>query len=89
MPFSRSRIRVAVIGALGEITRRPTDRMTDADALVEELGLDSLNMASFIVAVEERLGARVSDGDEAELVDAKTVGDILDRLERIFGPESP
>jgi acyl carrier protein len=87
MPLSHLSIRAAVIASLGEITGVPAQRITERDDLVSQLGFDSLDAASCIVAVEQRLGAAVPDGHEAELAGVKTVGEMIARLVTIFGAE--
>ena len=70
--------------ALGpEDTAPPT-----SDAVLTELGLDSLACADLAAAVEERFGIRLADGDVAGL---RTVGDVVRRVEEKVsaGPRIP
>ncbi|ATD69316.1 MULTISPECIES: acyl carrier protein [Gordonia] len=53
--------------ALGDVT--PESR------LIDDLGLDSVAFAIGVVAIEERLGVKLT---ERELFESKTVGDLED-----------
>ena len=53
--------------ALGDVTRD--------SRLIDDLGLDSVAFAIGVVAIEERLGVKLS---ERELFESKTVGDLED-----------
>jgi acyl carrier protein len=80
MPMSRASIRAAVVDSLAEIVGLPAIQIAEGDHLVNQVGLDSLNAANCLVAVEQRLGARIPEGHEADLADVTTVGDLVDRL---------
>lgn len=64
----------AVRAALAEVSAYPVELLTDDAALVDDLGFDSLMLASFA----EELAGRVPESvpDEA-LVRARTVGDVV------------
>ena len=55
--------------ALGDISRD--------SKLIDDLGLDSVAFAIGVVAIEERLGVKLS---ERELFESKTVGDLEDLI---------
>lgn len=59
--------------ALAEFTKRPAPAVSEADTLAS-LQLDSLAMLEIIGLVEDQHGVAV---DEDDLVDLKTVGDLL------------
>ena len=59
--------------ALAEFTKRPAPGVGEADTLAS-LQLDSLAMLEIIGLVEDQHGIAV---DEDDLVDLKTVGDLL------------
>ncbi len=59
--------------ALAEFTKRPAPAVTEGDTLAS-LQLDSLAMLEIIGLVEDKHGVAV---DEDDLVDLKTVGDLL------------
>jgi acyl carrier protein len=48
--------------------------------LARDLGVDSLNAADLIVAIEQRTGARIVEGREAEVANAERVDDLIGRL---------
>jgi 8-amino-7-oxononanoate synthase len=68
----------AVRAALAEVSAYPVDLLTDDASLVDDLGFDSLMLASFA----EELAGRVPDSvpDEA-LLRARTIGDLVALLE--------
>lgn len=52
----------------------PAEELAGSSRLVEDLGVDSVALAIGVVAIEERLGVRLS---ERELLEASTVDDLL------------
>jgi acyl carrier protein len=87
MSISRTSIRTAVVESLGMLLGIDAAGIVDGDNLVKQLGLDSLNAANCVVEIEERLGTRVPEGREGELVDVTTVGELIDRLVAVFDDE--
>ena len=77
-------VRSAVVESLGEMLSRPIDSFADADDLVDDLGLDSLNVVNLLGDVEHRLMKRFPEGREAELVGIKTLRDLVERLAAVF-----
>ncbi len=59
--------------AMSDFTRRPAPPVAESDTLAN-LKLDSLAMLEIIGQLEERFGIAI---DEDDLVDLKTVGDLL------------
>jgi acyl carrier protein len=49
------------------------------DSTWEELGLDSLDVTEILMKAEEKFGVSIPDGEAANW---KTVGDVIDYLER-------
>ena len=87
MSISRASIRTAVVESLSMLVGVDAARIADGDHLVKQLGLDSLNAASCVVEIEQRLGTRVPEGREGDLVDVTTVGELIDRLVGVFDDE--
>lgn len=77
-------VRSAVVESLGEMLSRPIDSFAETDDLVNDLGLDSLNVVNLLGDIEHRLTMRFPDGREAELVGTKTVRDLVERLATVF-----
>ena len=77
-------VRSAVVGSLGEMLSNPIDSFADADDLVDDLGLDSLNVVNLLGDIEQRLMKRFPEGREAELVGIRTVRDLVERLATVF-----
>ena len=55
------------------------DDAVTADAAIDELGADSLDLVETIMTVEEEFGVKFEDEDIEGL---KTIGDILDYIAR-------
>ncbi|MFT4043885.1 MAG: acyl carrier protein [Gordonia sp. (in: high G+C Gram-positive bacteria)] len=51
--------------------------ITDDARLIDDLGLDSVAIAIGVVAIEERLGVKLS---EKEIFESATVADLEDRI---------
>jgi acyl carrier protein len=78
-------VRSAVISAVAEVTREPAGAIRDTHHLLNDLGVDSISAANLLVAIEERLSFRVPDGSEAQLVDVKSVGELVEVISTLFG----
>ena len=78
--MTRDFLRAAVAGAIGDLTGHSLDRISDADDLADDLGVDSMASVNLLVAIEDRVGTRIPDGAEGSLVGIRTVGDVVDRL---------
>ncbi|MBL6447523.1 acyl carrier protein [Fulvivirga sp. 29W222] len=53
--------------------------------LLKDLGMDSLDLADLVFRLEVRFTIRIKDED---MVDIKTVGDIVEYLENVVKPGS-
>lgn len=75
-PQIESRVRAIVT----EVVREDTRAMGRDDDLVEALGVDSLQGLRILAAVEKRFAVRLPDD---ELVHMRTIGRIVDAVERL------
>jgi acyl carrier protein len=66
-----------ICGAIAEATKRPRDTIGGATRLAEDLGLRSLKRVELAVALEDKLGQKVTD---AVVMKAKTVNDLFAAL---------
>ncbi|NUM88829.1 MAG: AMP-binding protein, partial [Bdellovibrionales bacterium] len=76
------RLEKAVADALQVIRRIPAEKVTTEDALVQDLGLDSLTFVELVCNVEKRFDARV---DAIEFASVSTVESLLEALRRSLG----
>jgi acyl carrier protein len=86
--MTRDAVRTAVAEAICELTGTAVEKIADTDDLVKDLGVDSMTSVNLLVAIEDRVGARVPDGAEGSLVGIRTVGDLVDRLIAVFALEA-
>lgn len=56
------------------------DSITSESRLTEDLGADSLDAVEIIMALEEKIGKEIDDGN---FQDIKTVGDIVRCIEEL------
>lgn len=68
-----------VIDILAEFTLLEKEKITKDSGLVNDLGLNSLDVINVVVAFEEEFGIEIPDSKIKELV---TVGNIVEYLER-------
>ena len=61
---------------VNEISVNPDDISMDAE-LVSDLGINSLELADFVLLCEERFGAEIKDDDIHKFI---TVGDVVNYL---------
>ncbi len=61
-----------------------TEEITMDTTFEEDLGADSLDVTSIIMALEEELDIEISDDDAVEI---KTVGDAVDKIKAALGNE--
>lgn len=54
------------------------DKIKPESVIIEDLGLDSLDMVDMLMKVEETFGVTIDDGDVAEM---RTVADVVDFIE--------
>jgi acyl carrier protein len=83
--MTRASIRLAVAEAVADLTAYPTEKITDADDLFDDLGVDSMLAITLLVTIEDRLGATLPAGCEGRLVGVRTVAQLVDCLAAIFG----
>lgn len=68
-----------VIDILSEFTLLEKEKITKDSGLVNDLGLNSLDVINVVVAFEEEFDIEIPDSKIKELI---TVGDIVEYLER-------
>jgi acyl carrier protein len=73
-------IEVRVRAIVAEVVREDTRATGRDDDLVEALGVDSLQGLRILAAVEKRFAVRLPDD---ELVHMRTIGRIVDAVERL------
>lgn len=79
--MKREEIIVILRGILREYTYFPTERIEENTLLWEDLNMDSLDVVTAIVAVEDALGVSVVDEEIAKL---HTIGDVADYILDMF-----
>jgi acyl carrier protein len=63
------------------IDKRQFDHVTP-DSVITELGIDSLSMMQIVGEMETELGIMIPDED---LVELRTVGDLVEKIEQRLG----
>jgi len=58
---------------------KPVEEITEDKEVVKDLGADSLDIVEMIMSLEEEFGITVPEEDA---VDIKTVGDIVELIEK-------
>lgn len=66
-----------VVRILGDYTDFPTEKMNESTDLVNDLGLNSLDVMNVVVAFEDEFGIEIPD---RVISGFHTVGDIADYL---------
>lgn len=85
-PDLRGELKRLIVSELNLKTRRPEDIDDDAPLFGEGgLGLDSLDALQLAMVIEEKLGVRIPEGDEARAI-FRSVRAIADHLARVRGP---
>lgn len=64
---------------LSKQLRIDIDEIHDDSNIMEDLGVDSIDLVELLMSIEEKLGIVVSDEDAANL---KTVKDVADYIEQ-------
>lgn len=72
-------IRSKTLHLLARYSSESNPQAIDLDSELDELDLDSLAMFEVVYELEESFSVEL---DEKELVAVKTVGDLVDRIER-------
>ncbi len=80
----RSQVKRLIVAELNLKGRDPETIEDDAPLFGEGLRLDSLDALQLAVAVEEQLGVRLPDGDEARSVfrSVRAIADYVERARR-------
>ena len=73
--MQRDEIRGVLKGIFEEETGETLDSLSDETRIVEELGLDSVDVVSLIMRVEQKFRIRIS---HAELAEMASIGSLLD-----------
>jgi acyl carrier protein len=79
----RDEILGRIIQAIAVVTDRAPSELNSQTALVTDLNLDSLAMFEIVIDLEEAFALQISDEDIDRI---KTVGDILDYVDRATNP---
>ena len=82
--ISISTIELQVKSVLAGKLDKPASAIRLDDDLLVDLGLDSLSLAELILRVEEIAGMRIPGND---LLDATTVGDLVDLVAKRLQPQ--
>jgi acyl carrier protein len=83
--MDRASLRQALIELIHLETGRTFDHLDEGQNLKEHLGLDSVDLVSLVLQVENRFNLRV---ESEELAAIQTAGDLLDLLGRKLGPQA-
>lgn len=74
----------SVSDSVRTIARIPSEVVIEPDSrLVEDLGVDSLDLVSIVLSTQERFGVAVDEDDVATL---RTVSDLVSYVERRLSP---
>lgn len=68
-------VEARVVGVVSEVLKVPRQKITTETRFVEDLGADSLDLASMVLALEEEFDATLPDDRRLTL---KTVGSVVD-----------
>ncbi len=74
----RSQLRQILAELVEETTGEPRPVVSEDDSLQEGLGLDSVDIFSLIVEIQNKLRIKIATDD---LMDVRTVGDLLNLLQ--------
>ena len=69
----------SVCDACAEILGVPRETITETSQLKDDLGADSLDLVELVMALEDRTGISIPEG---EFKDVKTIGDAISVLAR-------
>ena len=76
--MQREEIRASLKAIFEEETGETIDSLPDQTRIVEELGLDSVDVVSLVMRVEQQFRVRIS---HAELAGMSCIGSLLDLVE--------
>ena len=77
--MNRAEIEQGVKKVIRDVTGNKELIINSNSALIEDLGLDSVDFASLVMALEDEFGGTVEDEESANLV---TVKDVVDHIEQ-------
>ena len=80
--MTKTKIREKVMEMVHEYPGVEAKAVTDESKFSEDLGLDSLDHVELVMEMEEEFHVEVTD-ESAE--DIKTVGDLMDLIEKVAG----
>lgn len=79
MSHSNAEIAVRVREVINEVLRVPGEKLAGAARFKEDLGADSLDTVTLLMALEEAFGGSISDEEARELA---TVDDVIAYIAR-------
>jgi acyl carrier protein len=85
--MTRVAITEAVLASLAELLGEHPDRIKHTDRL-SDLGVDSMVAVNLLVEIEGRLGARLPEGSELQLLEAQTVRELAEKVEQALATRS-
>jgi len=85
-PVDRHELRQILAGLLEETTGEPRAEVGEDEKLQEGLGLDSVDIFSLIVEIQNKLRIKIAS---EELMEVVTVGDLLDVLQAKLAAMAP
>ncbi len=77
--MTRAQLKTKLVQMLEENVGREFSNIQESDDLRASLGLDSVDLVTLLIEIQGQLGVVVAN---EELMDLKTVGTLLDLLER-------
>lgn len=80
--MDRHALRTTLTGLLSETTGETYGELQDGQGLVEGLGLDSVDIFTLVVDIQNEFGIKIAS---EELTTVATVGDLLDLVGRKTG----
>lgn len=80
----RAELKRLIVTELNLTGRHPDSIGDDAPLFGAGLGLDSLDALQLAMVIEEKLGVRIPEGEEARAV-FQSVGAIADHIEQVRG----
>jgi acyl carrier protein len=78
-PMTPGTIEQRVISVVKEVLRVDPARIMPSSRIKEDLGTDSLDQVSLIMAIEDEFKGSITDDEAAGLL---TVGDVIDFIEK-------
>jgi acyl carrier protein len=63
-----------VIAIIAEQLAKPEDNISEKSHFIDDLGADSLDLVEIIMAIEEKFGIEIPEGEQEKI---RTVGDAI------------